>query len=423
MVSLKNGVLKVINDSEGIARTIFDVCFVINMVVIFALYQVKFASPAAAFLLLASSFFIWVGRKKSKVIIPYNTAWYTAMIVYASLSSLWTSYIATDFISDILKMVVVLAIVTAVVIYVDKPEDLERIMSLFVISMIIIAFLEFTSVSPDKWFEGAMGSNFSACNPNEIAFWSACAEMICFYRFYIKKQRAYIILVFFFLMFVLMSSSRKAMIEALVVPLAIILLSTYKKNYFLKVLIMLAVIVAIIYFVMTNESAYQAIGQRIHSMMKYLETGTQRSDNSLYMRDYYRNIAKQMFSESPILGKGMGNYAKIIDFDMGWKNVYSHDNHWQILSEFGIVGFILYYSFYAYCIYKLAKDIIVNKSRISILYFSIMVMLVVLESGMVTYNIKTIHLVVSMAYASTYVGETDGRQYKFIENNVNKLEE
>lgn len=423
MVSLKNGVLRVTSDSEGIARLIYDICFVINMVTMFALYQVKFASPAAAFVLLASSLFIWVGRKKSKVIIPYNTAWYIVVIAYCCLSSLWTSYISSDFFEDVLKMIVVLAMITSVAIYVDTPEDLERLMSLFVFSMIIIAALEFSSVSPDKWFNGNMGSNFSKCNPNEVAFWSACAEMIAFYKFYIKKQRAYILLVVLFLVFVLMSSSRKAMIAVLAVPLAIILLSTFKRNYFIKVLLMIMIIVFVIYIVMTNELVYNAIGRRIHSMLNYYTTGTQRSDNSLYMRNYYTEVAKQMFSESPIFGKGMGNYAKIIDIDYGWSSVYSHNNHWQVLSEFGTIGFIVYYSFYAFCVFKLAKDIIVNKSRISILYLSLLAVLFVLEQGMVTYNAKTTQLVISMAYASTYVGESDGRHYKYIENNVNKLEE
>ena len=422
MVSLKNGVLKVMYNSEDVAKRIFDICFVMNVVTIFAFYKVQFIAPAMSFLLLASSLFIWTVRKKSKVIIPYNTVWYLAVIVYAGLSSLWTSYITTSFIGYLLKLVVVLAIITSISIYVDTFEDLERIISLFVFSMVIIAILEFSSVQTSKWFDGAMGSNFSGCNPNEIAFWSACAQMISFYKYYIQRQKSYIILVVFFLMFVLMSSSRKAMAAVLIVPLVIILLSTFKKNYFLKILLMIAIIVLIIYFVMTNELAYNAIGRRFNSMLNYYSTGTQRSDNSLYMRNYYIEIAKKMFSESPIFGKGLENFSKILDLDLGGKVTYSHNNHWQMLSEFGIIGFVIYYSFYVFCTIKLARDIFVKKSRVSILFLSMIIVIFVLEYGMVTYNSKTTQLVLAMAYTSTYVGEDDGRRYRYLSNNKNNLE-
>lgn len=422
MVSLKNGVLKVTSDSEGIAKLIYDVCFVINMLVDFSFYRVKFIAPATALLLLAASLFIWTGRRNSKVIIPYNTVWYLAVTIYAGLSALWASYIVSDFIPELLRMFVILAITTSVAIYVDTSEDLERLMSLFVFSVLIITVLEFTSVPPSEWFNGEMGSHFSGINPNEISFWIACAEMISFYKFYLKKKKIYIVWAFIFLVFVLLSSSRKAAAEALIAPLAIILLSTFKKNYFLKVILMLVIISFIIYFVMTNEYVYHAVGRRFMSMREYFLTGTRRSDNSMYLRYYFIDVAKKLFYESPLLGKGMGNFAKNLEFLSGI-DTYSHNNHWQILSEFGIVGFIIYYSFYVFCFVKLFRAVFIKKSRMCILYLSLIVIIFVFEIGMVTYNFKTTQLILAMVYTSTYVGEDDGRLYRYISDNKNKLEE
>ena len=113
----------------------------------------------------------------------------------------------------------------------------------------------------------------------------------------------------------------------------------------------------------------------------------------------------------------MGNFAKIIDNVYMLDGVYSHNNFWQILSELGLVGFIIYYSLYFVTIVRLIKGAFIKKSRMNMLFLTFMILLVVLETGLVTYNSKMPHVVIAIAYASTFVGEMDGRQYSYIENN------
>ena len=51
------------------------------------------------------------------------------------------------------------------------------------------------------------------------------------------------------------------------------------------------------------------------------------------------------------------------------------------------------------------------------LFLTFMILLLVIEVGLVTYNSKMPHIVIAIAYAATYVGDMDGRQYQYIENN------
>ena len=46
-----------------------------------------------------------------------------------------------------------------------------------------------------------------------------------------------------------------------------------------------------------------------------------------------------------------------------------------------------------------------------------------IEVGFVTYYCKSIQIFIALIYAASYVGSDDGRQYKYINNNKNKLEE
>ena len=417
MVSFKDGVLKIQRSEDNTARTIYEICFIVNTITLFAFNEVKFIGTLTGVLMLFASMLLWIGRRAEKVTIPYNTIWYALFTAYAAASGLWSSYINAGMASYFLRMVVIVAMITSISIYVDKPEDLERIIKLYIFSMLVIVLMEFATVPFDKWFEGSLGSHFSGSNPNGVAFLAFCAELMAFYEFYSRGKKRYILLVAIFLVFVILSSSRKATFASIAGPILFVLLSTYKKNYFFNIITIVTVATLIIFFIMTDENAYNAIGRRFASMFDFWFNDDQNSDNSLYMRSYYIELAKKMFAESPLFGKGMGNFAKIIDNVYSLDGVYSHNNFWQILSELGLVGFLIYYSMYFVMIVRLAKGAFINKSRINMLFLTFMILLVVLETGLVTYHSKMPHVVIAIAYAATYVGEMDGRQYKYIENN------
>lgn len=418
MVSFKNGVLKVQRGEENTARTIYEICFFVNTVTLFIFNDVKFIGTATGLLMLFASMLLWIGRRAERVVIPYNTVWYALFTAYSALSSMWSSYINADMASYFLRMVVIIAMITSISIYVDKPEDLERLIKLYIFSMFLIVLIEFLSVPVSDWSKGNMGSHFSGSNSNGVAFLVFCAELMAFYEFYSRNKKGYILLVAMFLVFIILSSSRKGVFAAVAGPILFVLFSVYKKNYFFNIVTILTLAALVIFFVMTDEYAYNAIGKRFASLVTFwFEERDHKVDNSLYMRSYYINLAQRMFSEAPLLGKGMGNFAKIIDNVYMLDGVYSHNNFWQILSELGLVGFIIYYSLYFVTIVRLIKGAFIKKSRMNMLFLTFMILLVVLETGLVTYNSKMPHVVIAIAYASTFVGEMDGRQYSYIENN------
>lgn len=418
MVSFKNGVLKIQQDEENTARTIYEISFFVNTITLFVFNDVKFIGTATGLMMLFASMLLWIGRRAERVVIPYNTVWYALFTAYAAMSSLWSSYLNSDMASYFLRMAVIIAMITSISIYVDKPEDLERIIKLYIFSMFVIVLMEFLTVPVSEWSKGAMGSHFSGSNPNGVAFLAFCAELMAFYEFYSRNKKGYILLVILFLVFIILSSSRKALFASVAGPVMFVLFSVYKKNYFFNIIAVLTLAALVVFFIMTDENAYNAIGRRFASLLTFwFEERDHEVDNSLYMRSYYIDLAQRMFSESPLFGKGMGNFAKIIDNVYMLDGVYSHNNFWQILSELGLVGFIIYYSLYFITIIRLAKGAFIKKSRMNMLFLTFMILLVVVETGLVVYNSKMPHVVIAIAYTATYVGEMDGRQYRYIEDN------
>ena len=161
---------------------------------------------------------------------------------------------------------------------------------------------------------------------------------------------------------------------------------------------------------MENDTLYTVIGRRFDSMIDYIKG--EGTDGSIALRRRYIAAAKSMFNESPIIGKGMGNYSRILESEYFLGNFYSHNNYWQILSELGLIGFLIYFSMYVYCVVIFLRAYFVEKRKISALFITAITMMIVLDSGIISYSSKYGQLVIAIIYCATYAIHSDGgRKY------------
>lgn len=413
MVSLEKGKLKVNINSESFVRLIYDLCFVGNIVVIFALYQVKFAATVTALLMFASSILLWVVRKKRSIVIPYNTVWFLAFTAWSAASIGWSTYYHSSQVPLVMRMLVVVAMITSVAIYVDNAENLERLVSLFIIGAVIIVFLELSSVPVSVWFEGGMGEHFSESNQNEVAFWIMCAEIFAFYFAYLRNKRWMYLVAALLFFFVVLTSSRKGLLGGLVAPVVMIGLSTYKKNYFFKLLLIVSLAIGVFLFVMTNEEAYNIVGRRFDSLFRFIKEPNAKADGSAYLRIYFIGFAKQLFAQRPVTGHGVGNFMQILSNETGSLSYYCHNNYWQILSELGIIGFLIYYSLYFGVAISLMIKVKKRGNALSVLFLTMIMLIFAFDAGLISFYSKYVHLIIAMAYAATYVSN-DGRKFEYI---------
>lgn len=410
MVSLKNGILKINYTAYERAKRLFEFTFLLNMVVMFAFYDVKNAGPVATLLMFAAACILSVEKSRSSMVIPYISIWYFLLIIYGVLSGLWAQFFTTYTLSFATKLIIILLMSTSIAMYVDDMADLDRILSLFVAGSLIIVLLECTAVPADRWLIGSVGSYFSGNNPNDLTIWMDFATLIAFYRAYIKGKKPMYILVVIFVVFCAFSSSRKGLMAAVAGPMMIVLLSFRKKGYALRLLASLIIFALIAVLVMENETLYGVIGKRFDTMFDYA-TGT-GEDGSLAVRQYFISVAKEMFRESPLIGKGMGNFAFILDSRYSMGKFYSHNNYWQLLSELGLIGCTLYYSMYVFCLIKLLKYYFADGRKASVLFLTAIIMMAALDTGIISYSSKFGQLVIVLIYCATYAIQSDGgRKY------------
>lgn len=410
MVSLRKGVLKIEFDTDNRAKNFYEFTFLLNMVVVFAFYEVKLVAPIAAIIMFVASLILVMKKNKNRITVPYITVWYFILILYGSLSALWAQFFSTYTFNFITRLIIILLISTSVSIYVDNMDDLNRIMNLFVAGALIIALLEFTAVPSDGWQSGRVGSYFSNNNPNDITIWMDFATIIAFYQAYVNGKKSMYLPVLIFVTFCVFSGSRKGLLAAVCGPMMIVLLFVKKNAYVLRIIAAIVLVLGIAVLVMENDTLYSAIGQRFDTMFDFL-TG-EGNDGSMSIRQFYISVAKEMFNESPIIGKGMGNFALYLNNRYSLGLFYSHNNYWQLLSELGLVGLFIYYSMYVYCFVVFLRYYFVEKRKVSVLFITAITMMAVLDSGIISYSSKYGQLVIAVICCATYAIKTDGgRKY------------
>ena len=92
--------------------------------------------------------------------------------------------------------------------------------------------------------------------------------------------------------------------------------------------------------------AFSGIYKRMLSMVSAM-TGVGKTDRSATTRLALIDVGLEQFKRTPILGVGMGS-GHLVAWKYLNKFFYLHNNFAEILAGGGLVGFIIYYSIYAY---------------------------------------------------------------------------
>lgn len=415
MISFKDGVLSVNADFKNISKLIYQVCFVFYTVCTFAFAQYKSVSPAMGCVLFAASVLVLFANGNKNITVPTVTVWYALVVVYCALSLIWTQGDRSENFNYIVRMVIICLTISSVSLYVQDEKDFDRILSIFILSIFIITALEYSSVPDGALFDGNVGSYFSSENKNIVSFWVMSAFMLSFYKAYFKGSKICLMLAAYFLFFIVIGGSRKAILMAVIGVCIMVVFSYRKKHYALWLLLFAASSVILFLVVMTNENAYNTIGQRLFSMYKQFMSDGKIYDNSMYLREYFMSVAKELFEQSPIFGKGLGSFSYCLYYMYNSEATYSHNNYWQILSELGVVGILVYYWFYAYCLIKSVKKYFADKNDTAILALVFFVLFFIGEYAMVTIFNKQFQLVVAIAFCATYLEPYDERQYHYLQ--------
>lgn len=342
--------------------------------------------------------------------IPVQTLWYGLFIVLGLTSYLWAKYpdAAMDMISRLTQNMILSFFM---IINVKTKEDFRRLQNIFILSVVYMSLRILFSVSPSELFSRHLGNyDITGHNVNFTAFYFAIILILLFYRYYVEKSRLYIALILFLGFMLILTSSRKALLMIIIGFFLIVLFDKNTKHKLLKLIIGMLIFAVFVYLIFTNEKLYRAIGWKFDSMLSFLENN--KGDKSLYERKFFREYAVELFYKNPFVGVGLNNFSQYLGKVFS-RATYSHNNWLEMLSCLGVVGFVMYYWFYLYCIFKSYNQL--KRGYRSILPFMIIIItMFIFEYAQIVYYDTFIQLVISLCFIGVSVGD------RALEMNTNK---
>jgi len=235
-------------------------------------------------------------------------------------------------------------------------------------------------------------------NVNHIGYFLAngflCCLMILFKRYrgpvnYIKL--IVIPIAIAFCAIALLTRSKKTLLFIGASVLIVGFLYSRKLPFKFKMLIfVLAVVaVAILTYLVFNVPLFSGIKERLISFYNTLIGKGKMSESDKFRMEMIETGFRE-FLNKPIFGNGAGYSFELF-------GTYAHNNFIELLMNWGLVGFILYYAPYPVLLISLYK-FIKQKDSYAI-YFSVFVLVdLIISIGTVNYNIRITQIVLACAF-------------------------
>ncbi|MCD6154736.1 MAG: O-antigen ligase family protein [Candidatus Verstraetearchaeota archaeon] len=285
-------------------------------------------------------------------------------------------------------------------------------------SAITLAMKSFVAAAAVAGILAVAGVNFSNSgrltstlgNPNIYGLTLLFAITMSIYLYIQSSSKREKLLYTLFIPFsvyqIILTGSRKAIIGLFsFVVIAFALYVRSRSRYrpgrvFLSILILGGMLVG---------SGYMLVHSKFYKRLEYLEKVLATRDieaggGSIKERIEFYIAAYATWRDHPLFGVGTNQFRFYTsDYVPGLRSTYAHSNFMEILADFGIVGFILYYSIYIaifHDFYKLKKIKLYNKDQLSVyVLLALIVVYVISELAWVSYSEKITWIVLSIIIA------------------------
>lgn len=210
----------------------------------------------------------------------------------------------------------------------------------------------------------------------------------------LMKKIFVIIMLIIFTFLTFFSGSKKALffVVGSIAMYEIIVTKGIKK--FLKFIGVVVCLIIVIFLIFNNQKMYNVIGERIERMILTISNNNtvNTTDKSYTERQFYIEEAIDYWKQSPIFGNG-GNTFVTRMRNINYSHIaYSHNNYTELLCTLGIVGLVLYYSYWLKTFLGLIKIFKSEKKQreknIALLFSIIILLQFILDYGMVSYIIE-----------------------------------
>lgn len=274
--------------------------------------------------------------------------------------------------------------------FIRDKEDLIKVIHVILASLTFLVVYLIFNTPLSVWGTMNLGQNLGI-NKNTIGMNLAWGCILCFYFIRDKKRKhfGYILLFALFAVISLLSGSRKGLLILVGGIMLYFVLCERNIKAVRNIFIAIIGVVFVFVLIMNVPVLYEQLGERTLTMLRTLTSSSTVSiaeDKSVWERSFYRGYAMQMFSENPfsvIFGHGLDGFRTRMA-EIGYSHVsYSHCNYTELLANYGIIGFLL---FYIYKVKLVIKTFLYKKrAKLTTLFMIIIAIGIIMDYGLVSY--------------------------------------
>lgn len=342
----------------------------------------------ATLLLVVVTFFSSFQRK-GFVVVDKSIKWYLAFVLWGGVSCIWSlnsSQFAQYF---IYTFSVVICTIFCLGRFIHTQQDVDRISYLIIIAGCVAA-ARFTYYTPwdsilnsGYYMRGTFGSLLDdVTNYNNYTSHLCIICVIAAYYAIVKKKKACWIAFIFLFAILIFGGSRKNII---VIPAVALFFSLTQGNVKSKVktLVMIVSIIVIAMYGLFTLDFLSQIRDRLMDMFTgigLLSTVGASIDQSTKERLYLIESAKSVWISSPLWGVGWDNFRYYNSLKL-----YAHNNYWELLASLGLIGFIVFYSYYLKIFYSIIRTVKIKLYKDANIFISgILIAFLIMDYGSLT---------------------------------------
>lgn len=253
-------------------------------------------------------------------------------------------------------------VILSVIVYNVSQDEASRVvaMRVFVAAVVVASILSALGVN----FYALGGRSGSVLvNPNSYGAVLLLAIALASYLLVIRARRwerlALIAVIPWLSWNVVLSGSRTAILGLVVFLLALFLFYACRRarsrpfRVLVAGLVLLGVLSAGVLLVYRQE----ALQRRFQALWGAVSAGEMDiAGRSLALRYGFFRVALQVWYTRPLFGVGANQFQDyVLEYDPGLKVAYAHSDYAEILTDFGLTGFVLYYMVYFFIIARIVK--------------------------------------------------------------------
>ncbi len=343
-------------------------------------------------------------------------SWYVMvnvfLIVLALCSFIWTPYklyfyqIPTCMICNIIAFIAMDEI--------SHYIPVNRILNSFILAG-IVASLKLVLFVPKESYGWDVEFEYMG-NRNVVGLCLSFSAALCFFMFRFTKKYYYIAIMTWLYYAVFLAGSKKGVLFGIIIIVINLFFTKGFSKKFRQFILVLLCVLIVWYVLNNNEYIYNLIGSRFDLMNNYFRG--RGYDNSSEERMFLIRYAFEMFTEKPFFGWGINGVAGKLSLTRVHRIAYSHCNYTELLADFGLVGFIIYYStfFVQFKRWKNKRLLYNNHLNESVwtLGMSIIIALLVVDIAAVTFSEITVQLFLILAIVLISYYRAEDFNYEFV---------